>query len=230
MHFRVGPAHDPGDGTGPPGVANDQHVATQGPRLAIERGHRLAVGGTPHDDGRACQAVVIERVHGMAQFEQHVVGDVDHVADGAHPACREPIGQPLGRRADRDLGGGAHVATAEVGGVDADGQGRCGPRGCSVRAHGVGQPHVRLAERLPEHHGNLTCNARNRHAVGTVGRHVEVEQPVVALGLEAFQRQPAQREPPPDFLGRLGHVDKFPNPRQQHFHRPNCSRKRRSFS
>ena len=50
-------------------------------RLAVERGDRLAGPGAAHDDGRPASVAQIERVHRVAELEQHVVGDVDDVVD-----------------------------------------------------------------------------------------------------------------------------------------------------
>ena len=45
---------------------------------------RLAVVGEPHDDAAPGEAVEVERVQRLVALEQHVVGDVDDVADRAH--------------------------------------------------------------------------------------------------------------------------------------------------
>ncbi len=63
---------------------------------------------------------MVERVHRLAELEQHVVGDVDDVADRADAAGVQPRLHPVGRRADGDVGDGADVARAELRVVDDD--------------------------------------------------------------------------------------------------------------
>ncbi len=66
----------------------------------------------------ARQALEIERVHRLAELEQHVVGDVDDVADRADAGGGQAVGQPLRRRADLHLEHLRAVARAEIGRLD----------------------------------------------------------------------------------------------------------------
>ena len=75
---------------------------------------RLAGAGPAHDDRGVGKPRVIERVHRLPELEQHVVGDVDDVADWPHALGGEPALQPGRRGADAHLGGGADVARAEI--------------------------------------------------------------------------------------------------------------------
>ena len=68
--------------------------------LAVERLDRLAGPRAADDDRRAAKPRQIERVHRMPELEQHVVGDVDDVADRTDAARRQPRLHPVGRRAD----------------------------------------------------------------------------------------------------------------------------------
>ena len=52
----------------------------------------------------------IERVHRLAELEQHVVGDVDDVADRADAAGGQARLHPVGRRTDRHIGDRGDVA------------------------------------------------------------------------------------------------------------------------
>ena len=61
---------------------------------------------------RAGQRRQVEGMQRMAQLEQHVVGDVDDVADRADACGREPLGQPGGRGPDGHIGDGGAVARA----------------------------------------------------------------------------------------------------------------------
>ena len=64
----------------------------------------VSAARAPHDNGRPGQARVIERVHRVAQLEQHVVGDVDDVADRPDAAGGQPARHPRRRGCDRDIG------------------------------------------------------------------------------------------------------------------------------
>ena len=70
----------------------------------------------------------------------------------------------------------------------------------------------------------------HRHAVGTIGRHVEIHDDIVAVRLEAFERQAAHAHQRADLFRRRRDVDEFADPGERDLHSPNCSRKRRSFS
>ena len=67
----------------------------------------------------------VERVHRLAQFEQHVVGDVDDVADRSDAGRLQARLHPRRRRADGHVGDRACVARAEVRVLDA--RRRCPP-------------------------------------------------------------------------------------------------------
>ena len=128
----------------------------------------------------------------------------------------------------RHVGDGADVARAQVRRLDRDGQrgaGRAGRGGHERR-----QPGRRLAERHAVGGGNLARDAGHREAIRTIGRDVEVEERVGAVRLQTLERQPAHRELPADRFRRLVDVDELTHPGEQDLHRPNCSRKRRSFS
>ena len=51
----------------------------------------------------------IERVHRLAELEQHVVGDVDDVADRTDAAGRQPVLHPLRGRRRRHVGHRADI-------------------------------------------------------------------------------------------------------------------------
>jgi hypothetical protein len=119
-HLGVAAAHDPGDGRRARGVGDDEHVGGQRTLLAVERCQALAGLGQPHADLAPAEPRLIEGVHRVAELEQHVVGDVDQVVDGAHAGRRETPLHPLGRGADLHVGQRAAVAAAPRGIVDDD--------------------------------------------------------------------------------------------------------------
>ena len=58
--------------------------------------------GEAHDDAAPGEPREVERVQRLVAFEQHVVGDVDHVADRAHARLHQALRHPRGRLAHRD--------------------------------------------------------------------------------------------------------------------------------
>ena len=62
----------------------------------------LAVVRHADDDAAAAEPDEVERVQRLVAFEQHVVGDVDHVADRPHARFHEPLRHPRGRLPHRD--------------------------------------------------------------------------------------------------------------------------------
>ncbi len=61
---------------------------------AVEGGHGLAGLGAADDDAGTGEAVEVEGVERLVAFEEHVVGDVDDVADGTEAGLREPLREP----------------------------------------------------------------------------------------------------------------------------------------
>ena len=114
-----GAAHDPGERLRRAlGVGDEQVGGGELALDAVERGDDLAVGREAHDDPAATEPGEIERVQRLVALEQHVVGDVDDVADRAHPRLHEPLRHPRRRLAHRHLGHPAEVARAPVGFLD----------------------------------------------------------------------------------------------------------------
>ncbi len=58
---------------------------------AVESDQRLPVTGTAHDDLAALEFVEIEGVRGLADFVEHVVGGIGHIADAALLDQFEPL-------------------------------------------------------------------------------------------------------------------------------------------
>jgi hypothetical protein len=85
-----------GDGLRLVGVRDDQHVRVQGPIDAVECLDALAGRGPADPDCRSRELCEIERMHRLPKLDQHVVGDVDDVVDGAYPRGLQPGGKPCG--------------------------------------------------------------------------------------------------------------------------------------
>ena len=103
--FRIRAAHHAADGFGAFGVGDHQHVRPSASRflpssvVIVSPAFARRTSITPPRS-----FVEIERVHRLAELEQHVVGDVDDVADRADAARLEAVLHPLRRRADGDVG------------------------------------------------------------------------------------------------------------------------------
>ena len=86
----------------PLGPSASQTSAISGSKRAldvVERGHRLALAGAPHDDPPAAHLVEVEGVERLAGGEHHVVGDVDDVRDRALAGGHQALLEPQRRRA-----------------------------------------------------------------------------------------------------------------------------------
>ena len=65
-------------------VGDDQHLRIERAIDAVERRDALARCRAANPDFAARELLEVERVHRLAELEQHVVGDVDDVVDGTH--------------------------------------------------------------------------------------------------------------------------------------------------
>jgi hypothetical protein len=92
--FGIGAAHDARDADRPLAVGDDEHVGRQRAVLAVERLQALAVECRADPDLVSGQPGGIEGMHRLAEFEQHIVGDVDDIADRTDAAGLEPCLHP----------------------------------------------------------------------------------------------------------------------------------------
>ena len=170
----VQPAHDPGEGDGLFRVADDEVFGMEFELLFVEGGDGLPLFGAPHDDLPAAHFGEVERVHGLTQFEQDEVGDVDHVVDGAQAAQREAAAQPLRRLFDLQVGHAVgDVARAQIGREHRNAH----PFRSGRLPRGVGQ--IERGERLFEHGRHFARDAVDALAVGPVGGDGDVEDVIV---------------------------------------------------
>ena len=115
VHAGVCTAHDAGQCHRLLGVADDQVVGVQGELLLIQGDDLLTLVGTAHVDGAAGDLVQVKGVHGLAHFQQGVVGDIHHIADGAQAAQSQMALHPAGRLAHADVAHVVcHIARAQV--------------------------------------------------------------------------------------------------------------------
>ena len=97
-HTAVLATHDAGDGQGTFVVGDHQGVVAQFDVLAIQQHQAFAGIGQAHADA-ALDLVQIEGMHGLTQFEHHVVGDVDGGVDAAHATAAQTLDHPVRGRA-----------------------------------------------------------------------------------------------------------------------------------
>ena len=173
IHAGVGTAHDAGQCHRLFGIADDEVVGVQGELLLIEGHDLLALVGAADVDGAARDLVQVKGVHGLAHLQQGVVGDIDHVADGAQTAQGQMALHPAGRLTHPDVTDiVCHVAGAQVGSLHLHGDGGIGIADGLV-IHGG---HV---QGLAEDGRDLPCDAQNGLAVRAVGGDGDIEDVVI---------------------------------------------------
>ncbi len=122
---------------------------------------------------RAGQLGVIEGVQRLAEFEHHVIGDIDECGNGAHAATLDALLHPVGCRRC-----GIHTAH------DAAAVARTGSRRVEYDATGIGKHGGnRLdggqCERCAGQRRDFARDADERQAVSTVRREFERDQRVI---------------------------------------------------
>ena len=173
VHAGVCTAHDAGQSHRLLCVADDQIVGVQGELLLVQRDDLFALVGAAHINGAAGDLVQVKGVHGLAHFQQGVVGDIHHIADGAQAAQSQMALHPAGRLAHADVAHiVCHVAGAQVRSLHLDGDGRI-RLADSLVVHGG---HV---QGLAEDGGHLAGDAQHRLAVGTICGDGDVEDVVI---------------------------------------------------
>ena len=178
-------AHDAGDGDRAAGVGDQQHGFVGVDAASVEQGDGFAGASVAHHDA-AVELVEVEGVHGLAEFQQHIVRHVHHGIDGTQPATAQPFAHPQ-RRAAAGVGVGddaAEIARAAGEVLDGDREFRIDRR----RHRGDGRR--RDWNTVQEaHFAGETADAQ---AVATVRGQVEVDGHVVQL--HRFAQVLAQRE------------------------------------
>ena len=166
--------HHAGEGARLRLVGDDEVVRGEGAVLPVEGGEVLPLPGGPDHDLAAAHLVEVEGVERMPELEEHQVGRIDHVGDGANPAGLEPPGEPQGRGTDGyPLDHPGRVAGALLRGLDAD-RDRLGSGGALLLEGRGAEEDGPRKER-----GQLACDAQVGERVGPVGRDVDLEQHVL---------------------------------------------------
>jgi len=112
-------------------------------------------------------------VHGLTHFQQGVVGDIHHIADGAQAAQSQMALHPAGRLAHADVAHiVCHIAGAQVRCLHLDGDGR-------IRLTDGLVVHGGHVQGLAQNGSHLTGNAQNRLAVRAVGGDGDIKDIVI---------------------------------------------------
>ena len=162
-------------------VADHPGVLAQAVLRAVQGGEGFCGASSPQVNRSGIQLVLtqsgetvgVKGVQGLALFEHHQIGDVNHVVDRPEPRALEPALKPSGRRADLHAREGRQAEQPAlldpVLDVRANGQGRCGDRGCCCRQAqgGTGQG------------GHLTGDAQHREAIGAIRRDRQFQNLIV---------------------------------------------------
>ena len=157
------------------GLVRDQQETLAHRDLVFgQQGQLLAFFGAPHDDV-AGQLFEIEGVHRLAQFEQHVVGDIDGRADRPQSTAAQSFGHPLRGICSRiDVADdAADVTRAIAGRVESDGL-------LVVTFRGNG-PLLRQTQLAPEDRSNLLGEADHAQAVGPIGGQIDLDALIVEV-------------------------------------------------
>ncbi len=93
-HFAVAAPHHTADRLRPRRVGDDEDVWHERTVLGIERRNAFACPRGADAQLGSGEPLEIERMHRVADFEQHVVRDVNDVVDGTHPGGSQSILHP----------------------------------------------------------------------------------------------------------------------------------------
>src|SRR5712692_5732003 len=112
--FRFRSAHDSADANGARAVAIADHaeIRIELPLDAVEGSHFFSRLRVADDNFVIANLVVIERVQRVAEFEHHVIGNVDDVADAGDAGSFEAVFQPFRRWLDFDVSNDARGEAA----------------------------------------------------------------------------------------------------------------------
>ena len=178
--FGLQTAHNARQSDGALGRGDHGHVGDQLSFLPVQGGELLALLCSTNDDVGTTlvvliQLVVIEGMQGLAQQEQHVVGDVDDVVDGSCAGSGNALRQPFGTGTHLDVADDAcGITRAELGIGNLHGaQVACG----LIVFHQLDTSGY-IGNGYAVHGADLTGHTLHGEAVGTVGGDFQVEDTV----------------------------------------------------
>ena len=194
-------AHDAGQGQGLVVVSDDQGVRVEVELTTVEQGQALTRLGQAHPYS-AAEALQVEGVHRLAEFEHHIIGDVDQWTKAADAAATQAFLHPQrGHCPWVDVADDAtDIVRAGVRGLDGDRKHVVD--GSRYRRHG------RLADAQAVQRADLAGDAGDAEAVAAVGGQVDVDDGVVegqgAEQIAAGAQLVGQVEQP---VGLVGHAE-----------------------
>ena len=175
-------ALDAGETFGGVAVADDAVVLVDVVAAVVKEVHRFALLGPTHRQVVGLNLVEVVEVRRTAEFEHHVVGDVDERRDRALTGALEAFLHPRGR-----FGAGVDVAddarseaAAEIGRFDAHGQ--------TAVARGRHGLHFGKRQRRTRHGVQVARDADQGECVAAVRRQLHFDAGVVELGVFADVR------------------------------------------
>ena len=209
-------SHDAGDGHRPSGIGDHKHLGIERPLRAVERDDRLSLARPAHADLAPVERVMVERVNGMAELPQDVVGGVHDVVHRTEPDRRQARRQPVGAVGDRHtLHHPGAVPPAQLRLLDRHTRQRIGRGRRSILLH---VRRVR-AERSESRGRCLARDAVDVHAVGAVGEDLDIEHGV-AVGRERrrLDGQTGGGQPAGQIGGGAIHLDELADPGETELH------------
>ena len=216
-----GTAHDAGDRLRAVAVGDDEHVRVERPLDAVERRDRFARSCPADANLGAGERREVERVHRLAELDEHVVRDVDDRADRTDTGRLQARRHPRRGRPDGHVGHGGGVPRAELVVFDRDASDASdAPVGSAARAIVAFGAAGRLRERQVVRRRHLARQPDHAQAVGPVGGDLEVDDGVVrrrAASTDATSN-PRSAERLGDVVGRGADVDEFTQPGNEESH------------
>ena len=184
-------------------VADGEHFVAQVVIHAVQSLDGLTVAGTADNNAAIGQALVVERMHRLAVLEHNIVGDINDVVDRTNAAGVQTLAHPRRRRLDLDiLDNAGSVARAQVGILNLNRHILV-----DVAAHALDLRGLD-AERTVEGSRGLTRKADDAQAVRTVGRDLEIGDPVIQTEylFDVLANRGAGRQEQDAVLARIRHA------------------------
>ena len=168
-------AHDAAQAHGLFRIRDGDHVRRQFPILVVQSLQVFPCFAPAHNEGLTGQRVVIIGVHGLSQFHHHIVGHVNHIADGTHTAGAQFILHPVRRGHNLDIFQRAAGETAaQFRNFNGNTQ-----HVVNVAAGRFLYAGVRHAHRFTQHCRRFPGNARHAEAILFIGGEVNVQHRIV---------------------------------------------------